>query len=42
MKALCAKAGVEPSKVFPHYLRHLFATFFYCACRYIVKVADVL
>ena len=25
MKALCKSAGVEPSKVFPHNLRHLFA-----------------
>ena len=42
MKALCAKAGVEPSKVFPHNLRHLFATVFYKACCDIVKLADVL
>lgn len=42
MKALCAKAGVTPSKVFPHNLRHLFAAVFYKACRDIVKLADVL
>ena len=42
MKALCAKAGVAASKVFPHNLRHLFATVFYKACRDIVKLADVL
>ena len=42
MKALCAKAGVAPSKVFPHNLRHLFATVFYRACRDIVKLADLL
>lgn len=42
MKALCKKAGVESSKVFPHNLRHLFATAFYRACRDIVKLADVL
>lgn len=42
MKRLCAKAGVEPSKVFPHNLRHLFATAFYQICRDIVKLADVL
>lgn len=42
MKALCAKAGVESSKVFPHNLRHLFATAFYKASRDIVKLADVL
>ena len=42
MKALCAGAGVEPSKVFPHNLRHLFATTFYRVSRDIVKLADVL
>ena len=42
MKAVCKIAGVEPSKVFPHNLRHLFATVFYRACRDIVKLADVL
>ena len=42
MKELCALAGVEASKVFPHNLRHLFATVFYRACRDIVKLADVL
>ena len=42
MKALCARAGVERSKVFPHNLRHLFARTFYRACRDVVKLADVL
>ena len=42
MKALCQAAGVEPAKVFPHNLRHLFATVFYQACRDIAKLADVL
>lgn len=42
MKALCKYAGVEPSKVFPHNLRHLFAASFYQAYRDIVKLADVL
>ena len=42
MKALCAKAGVEATKVFPHNLRHLFASAFYKVCRDIVKLADVL
>ncbi len=42
MKAVCKLAGVEPSKVFPHNLRHLFATTFYRACHDIVKLADVL
>ena len=42
MKALCLRAGVERSKVFPHNLRHLFARTFYRACRDVVKLADVL
>ncbi len=42
MKALCAQARVEPGKVFPHNLRHLFAATFYKECRDVVKVADVL
>ena len=42
MKALCVKAGVEPSKVFPHNLRHLFARAFYKACKDVAKLADVL
>lgn len=42
MKRLCKAAGVEPSKVFPHNLRHLFATVFYQAYKDIVKLADLL
>lgn len=42
MKRLCKHAGVSPSKVFPHNLRHLFAAVFYRACRDIAKLADVL
>lgn len=42
MKSLCQAAGVSPGKVFPHNLRHLFATVFYRACHDIVKLADVL
>ena len=42
MKRLCRKAGIAPSKVFPHNLRHLFARTFYRVCRDIVKLADVL
>lgn len=42
MKSLCREAGVRPSKVFPHNLRHLFAVTFYKATRDIVKLADVL
>ena len=42
LKRLCKYAGVEPTKVFPHNLRHLFATTFYRACKDIVRLADVL
>ena len=42
MKRLCVRAGVEPSRVFPHNLRHLFATAYYRAYRDIAKLADVL
>ena len=42
MKALCDKAGVAPSKVFPHNLRHLFARTFYRVCRDVARLADVL
>ena len=42
MKAICEKAGVAPSKVFPHNLRHLFARTFYKVCRDVAKLADVL
>ena len=42
MKSLCEKAGVAPSKVFPHNLRHLFAQTFYRVCRDVAKLADVL
>lgn len=42
MKALCAPAKIPTSKVFPHNLRHLFATVFYQACNDLVGLADVL
>lgn len=42
LKRLCQAAGVEPTKVFPHNFRHLFATTFYKACRDIARLADVL
>ena len=42
MKALCAGAGVAPSKVFPHNLRHLFARTFYRARGDLAGLADVL
>lgn len=42
MKALCAEAGVPPTKVFPHNLRHLFARTFYGLEKDIAKLADIL
>ena len=42
MKRLCLRAGVAPTKVFPHNLRHLFARTFYQATRDVAKLADVL
>ena len=42
LKKLCDKANVAPSKVFPHNLRHLFATEFYRISHDIVRLADVL
>ena len=42
MKSLCAEAGVDSAKVFPHNLRHLFARIFYGIEKDIVKLADIL
>lgn len=42
MKALCAAAGVEQSKVYPHNLRHLFAVSFYAVSHDLARLADVL
>ena len=42
LKGLCGHAGVAAEKVFPHNLRHLFATIFYRTSRDIVRLADVL
>lgn len=42
MKALCNEAGVNPQKVFPHNLRHLFARVFYVIEKDIAKLADIL
>lgn len=42
MKKLCAAAGVNPSKVFPHNLRKLFARTFYTIEKDIAKLADIL
>lgn len=42
MKSLCEEAKVNPSKVFPHSLRHLFARCFYALDKDIAKLADIL
>ena len=42
MKALCESAGVEPSKVFPHNLRHLFARTYYSLEKDLSRLADIL
>lgn len=42
MKALCREANVNPGKVFPHNLRHLFARVFYSIEKDIAKLADIL
>ena len=42
MKNLCNAAKVNPSKVFPHNLRHLFARVFYKLEKDIAKLADIL
>ena len=42
MKALCASAGVESTKCFPHNLRHLFALSYYRLEKDVVRLADIL
>lgn len=42
MKRLCKYTGVAPSRVFPHNLRHCFATAYYRAYKDIAKLADML
>ena len=42
MKRLCEQADVNPQKVFPHNLRHLFARTFYGIEKDIAKLADIL
>lgn len=42
MKSLCFAANVNPSKVFPHNLRHLFARVFYSMDKDIAQLADIL
>lgn len=42
MKNLCEQAEVNPHKVFPHNLRHLFARTFYDIEKDITRLADIL
>lgn len=42
MKAICKRAGVAGSKVFPHNLRHLFARTFYRVYKDVARLADIL
>ena len=42
MKGLCEEANVDPRKVFPHNLRHLFARVFYGMEKDIARLADIL
>lgn len=42
IKALCIEADVNPQKVFPHNLRHLFARVFYEIEKDIAKLTDIL
>lgn len=42
MKNLCESAGVEPGKVFPHNLRHLFARTYYTLEKDLSRLADIL
>ncbi len=42
MKALCESTGVEPGKVFPRNLRHLFARTYYTLEKDLSRLADIL
>ena len=42
MKQLSVAAGIDPSKVFPHNMRHLFVRSFYNIKKDIARLADVL
>jgi site-specific recombinase XerD len=42
MKRLCLRAGVDPQKVYPHNLRHLFAREYYEGEHDLAKLADIL
>lgn len=42
MKKLCQAAQVNPKKVFPHNLRHLFAKTYYAIGKNLARLADIL
>ena len=42
LKELGKRAGIDPEKVFPHNLRHLFARTYYKKHKDIVYLADIL
>lgn len=42
MKSLCESADVEPLKVFPHNLRHLFVRTYYSLEKDLSRLADIL
>lgn len=42
MKKLAEQSGVDPAKVFPHNLRHLFARNFYKTTKNLINLADIL
>ena len=42
MRRLCQQSGVQPEKVFPHKLRHLFARTFYQQEKDLTHLADIL
>lgn len=42
MKRLCSIAGINPKKVYPHNLRHLFARTYYTQNKDISRLADIL
>ena len=42
MKKTAQSAGVDPAKVFPHNLRHLFARTFYKKTKNLIDLADIL
>ena len=42
MKKIGIKAGVDPEKIFPHNLRHLFARVYYSQEKYLLRLSDIL